>query len=341
MSGADFAARHDTAEMTMSEPTAKPNTSTVRRAAPAVAALALIFAIDWFTPADIPFGPWYLLPVALAAWSLGAWPTAAIVGIATLARTVVLAHHFAGDGFAIYSVDLAITLLAHAGTAVGVARWRRVLARLAADANAFSTQARDAQRRIAFQWSIRRAVPSDIDAILELVVAGARDGDLDKAALDPARQQVLRAAYLQGIETGSGTRHTWAGGKAVIPAEFWVSHLNGALAGYFMVVGLDDKGGSERELHAIATATAYRGMGLGSAMVDFFCAHYHGRSQFAACMPGGHMHRMLTQRGFRRVAATNEGHVIVRRPEWLRHGTQEAGAKLGFVPVDDSMLEPA
>lgn len=328
----------------MTIPTKHSASGTVRRAGLAsacVLSLALVFAVDWLTPPTVPFGPYYLIPVALAAWNFGAAPTGLMVLVASVARTLVLGRHHPMDGYAIYAVDIATTLAACAASAILLMRLRRTLHRLAAHAEELRQEARKAERRFKLQRSIRRAVPSDVDAIVALTVVGARTGDLTKDALDPTYQQALRVSHLHCIEHGAERRHTWTGAEAVVPVDIWVAHLNGKLAGYFKVMGLDDQSGSARELHAVATAAGYRGLGLGSAMVDFFCAHYHGRRQFAACMPDGRMHRMLTQRGFRHFANTNEGYVIVERPEWLRQGEDEPKTKLGFMPVGDSVLEPA
>ena len=82
-----------------------------------------------------------------------------------------------------------------------------------------------------------------------------------------------------------------------------------------MAAGLDGKQGPERELHAIVTARAFRGSGVGTAMVDFFCSHYYGRKVYAACMPDSRMRQMLKRRGFYRYVDTKEGYVIVERVE--------------------------
>jgi ribosomal protein S18 acetylase RimI-like enzyme len=94
--------------------------------------------------------------------------------------------------------------------------------------------------------------------------------------------------------------------------------VNGEIAGFFMVMGLDGKGGPERELHTIVTAVDHRGSGVATAMVDFFCSHYYGRKLYAAVMPQGTIYHMLKRRGFFHHEATKEGYCILERVEWPR-----------------------
>lgn len=308
----------------------------IRRAAPAVAALAtlaLVFAVDWFTPAAVPFGPWYLIPVALAAWYLGLVPAAVMVALATVARLAVLGREFALHGPALFAVDLAITLAMHAAAAIVLLRLRRTLEQSRAASDALRAQAKQAERRLALEWSIRRAVAADVDAIVALAALGAETGDVSGEPLAPEQQQAMRAGYAAAIQRGADARLTWQQTRAVVPVEFWVSHVDGKIAGYFMMIGLDDQGGSERELHVVVTGAAHRGTGLGAAMVDFCCAHYAGRRLYATCMPDGRMHRMLARRGFGPYATTSTGYVIVARAEWVPRREQEPEAGPRFAPA--------
>jgi ribosomal protein S18 acetylase RimI-like enzyme len=92
-----------------------------------------------------------------------------------------------------------------------------------------------------------------------------------------------------------------------------VCEINAQLAGFFMVTGLNDQTGMERELHAVATSKQYRGLGIGSVLVDFFCDHYYGRKLYAAVMPDSQMYTMLKRRGFYLYANSSTGYIVVER----------------------------
>jgi ribosomal protein S18 acetylase RimI-like enzyme len=177
--------------------------------------------------------------------------------------------------------------------------------RLATHASLVRSNARQERRRRALESTIRRAVPDDVDAIVRLVSVGAESGAFDQKVFDSEKLIALASHFRSGIADGRAIRDVWNGGQTSVPIEFWVSVINGNVAGFFMVLGLDQNKGAERELHAIAVDQAYRGLGVGSAMVDFFCSHYAQRRLFVLCKPDTVMMGMLKRRNFVVGAQTN------------------------------------
>jgi len=282
----------------------------------ACALLFLIFGIDLAIPPMLPLGPYYLLPIALAAWCLGGGATIFFIVMSSLARTYGLSGLFPSYAVAYFASDMVLSILIYSLVAFLVIRLGWAYRLLAQHADSLETQVRHARQRERLESSIRRAVPSDVDAIVELAAFGAQDGDFSKDVTTAVRQEALRTAYMDNIRQGNGPRATWFGERAVVPIELWVVDINGKIAGFFMVMGLDSKQGTERELHAIATSKEYQGLGVGTAMVDFFCSHYYGRRLYVACMPNSRMREMLKRRGFYHFADSKEGYVIVERVEW-------------------------
>ncbi|NEX64642.1 GNAT family N-acetyltransferase [Noviherbaspirillum galbum] len=275
-----------------------------------------IFSLDHLTGPLIPFGPYYFLPIGVAAWFLGLPSTMAFVVLSSLGRTYIFGHLFPSGDWHYYVWDLLSSLLIYAAFAMLLRRLKSVNHAIGLHASQLESQMRVARHRRRLEDSIRRAVPPDLDMILDLMVAGATTGDLTPDVVDNVRQQASQDLYVKAIRQGNVPRRTWTNQQAEVPVELWVCDLNGKLAGLFMVMGLDREKDTERELHAIVTAQEFRGLGIGTAMVDFFCSHYYGRRLYAACKPGSAMYQMLKRRGFFHYADTNEGYEIVERVEW-------------------------
>jgi ribosomal protein S18 acetylase RimI-like enzyme len=278
--------------------------------------LVVVFELDWLASPRVPFGPYYLLPIALAAWCVRGRFTAFMVVAASLARTLVLCRQVPPHLMLYFTADIISSLCVYAGVASLLGRLKQAYHLLAEEAGTLTEKVEQAEKRRWLDASIRRAVLADVDHIVELAALGGADGDLSKDVTTTVRQAMLRGVYADSIRQGTVARPLWSGGQAVVPVEFWVSQINGQIAGFLMVMGLDGSQGAERELHAIVTAKDYRGVGVGTAMVDWFCSHYYGRKLFAAVMPDSKMHRMLKRRGFFRYAEAKEGYVIVERVEW-------------------------
>jgi GNAT superfamily N-acetyltransferase len=280
--------------------------------------LVVIFELDWLASARLPFGAYYLLPIALAAWCLPGRFTSFMVVAASLARTIVLSRLFPAHPVLYFTADIISSLCVYAGVAYLLGRLKQAYHLLAEEAGTLTVKVEQAERRLWLDASIRRAVLDDVDHIVALAALGGAEGDLSKDVTTTVRQAALRGMYADSIRQGTGMRPTWHGEQAVVPIEFWVSQINGQIAGFFMVLGLDDRQGPERELHAIVTAKDYRGVGVGTAMVNWFCSHYYGRKLYAATMPESTMHRMLKRRGFFPYADMKEGYEILERVEWPR-----------------------
>jgi GNAT superfamily N-acetyltransferase len=241
-----------------------------------------------------------------------------MVVAASIARSLVLSRLFPAHPVLYFTVDIVSSLCVYTGVAYLLGRLKQAYQLLAEEAGMLTVKVEQAERRLWLDASIRRAVLDDVDQIVALTALGGAEGDLSKDVTTTVRQAALRGVYADSIRQGTGRRPTWTGDQAVVPVEFWVSQINGQIAGYFMVVGLDGRQGPERELHAIVTAKDYRGVGVGTAMVNWFCSHYYGRKLYAAVMPESKMHRMLKRRGFFRFTDAKEGYVIVERVEWPR-----------------------
>jgi ribosomal protein S18 acetylase RimI-like enzyme len=272
---------------------------------------AVIFWLDWHCWPRVPFGAYYLIPIVLAAWRLPVYFTGFLILATSIARTTVMSRLFLSHPILYYAADVASFTCIYAGAAYLLSHLKQVYRMLADEAQVLATKVEQGERRSWLDASIRRAVSDDVERIVQLVTLGGEDGDLSKDLTHVDRQAMLRSLYADILRLGVGPRTTWTGPKAVVPVEFWVSQINGEIAGFFMVMGLDDKGGPERELHTIVTAADFRGSGVATAMVNFFCSHYYGRKLYAAVMPQGTMHHMLKRRGFFHHVDTQEGYSIL------------------------------
>ncbi|GEM_PF-1602681 len=295
----------------------RPASRSLSRTAAIFVATALIeiavFLFDDFKGPLISAAPYYFIPIGIAVWYLNLPLAALFVAASALAREYVFSRAYPHNSWLPYATDLVSSGLIFSTVAALLAWQRRSQRLLVEQARELEVRAQHAEHQRQVESRIRRAVLEDVPAIVELAVYGASDGDLSKEVLAAERQQALQASYNESILSGMGERPTWSGGKARVPLELWVYELDGKIVGFFMILGLDQQAATARELHAVAIDKAYRGAGVGTAMVDFFCSHYYGRRLYAACMPGSRMHGMLQHRGFFHHADAMEGYVIVER----------------------------
>jgi ribosomal protein S18 acetylase RimI-like enzyme len=265
---------------------------------------AVIFLLDVDTGASISYSPYLSAPTALAAWFLGPYATLAFVVLSALARAYDYSlRQTAGEPLWMLGYAVLQSAVFYAIVAVLVRQVRQLVDHLAHHASHLQHIARSERHQRFMAASIRRALPEDVDDIIRITITGSASGGFDQVVQDTVRQAALAQHFKHGITEGTALRDLWGGGKSNVPIDFWVSIINGKAAGYMMILGMDASKSSQRELHAVAVDAAFRGLGIGSALVDFFCDHYAERRLFSACKPGVTMEGMLVRRGFRPLEA--------------------------------------
>jgi ribosomal protein S18 acetylase RimI-like enzyme len=277
--------------------------------------LLAIFGLDKLSAPHIPFGPYYVLPVALAAWKLSRRYTLTLAIVTSLARVLVISASFPPNAFEYFVADLLTSLLVYIGVALLVLRLRDAYAMLSLHAAKLGEAVRMAENRARLNANIRRAVPTDTDGIVAIVAAPENDAFAEGVQQNEQRA-ILNGLYTEAIALGRGPRDTWTGANVVVPVEFWVLELGGKIAAFSMVMGMHGPQGLERELHALAVDKTFLGLGVGSVMTDFFCMHYQGRNLYAACLPGSRMGEMLKRRGFSLCGHSKQKYELLER---LKH----------------------
>ena len=274
--------------------------------------LAVFFLLDVGSGPAISFGLFYTVSVVLVAWRLGLGATVLAVLGASLARVAdfyLTRHH---DGALMLAYDLLQSAAGYGLVALLVWQARALFERTARHARNFQRQARRERHRRRLESTIRRAVVADVPGIIQLTNTGGEDGAFDQNVMDAVHQAALSKTFSQGIISGAARRDVWSGGQTVVPIEFWVSEIDGRLAAYMMVMGVDGNKGPERELHAVAVAPPHRGSGLGSAMVNFFCNSYQHRRLVVASKTGSQMMQMLQRRSFHYLASDKGYDIMIR-----------------------------
>lgn len=273
----------------------------------------LLYCLDEFIGPHSFYAPFYVFPVAFSAALLSRRLTVCFVVLSSFARAQVFSQFFQAGSLLMLAFDIVQSILLYGAIAAMVMALRSMHQRLLRYAEYLRANIRQLRQQRRNRASIRRALPEDADDIMRLAVNGAQNGDLSEDITNAVLQRTLATAFRQGIIEGQTIRHIWAGGEQKVPVEFWVSIINGRIAGFFMLYGVDNQQGSERELHAMVVADDYRGLGIGAAMADFFCMHFKNRRLFAACKLGSTMMKMLTRRGFSLYCATENDYVIIER----------------------------
>ncbi|MRW85117.1 GNAT family N-acetyltransferase [Pseudoduganella sp. FT26W] len=274
--------------------------------------LCLLFLLDIGSGTSISFSPFYTLPVVLVAWRLGRGATTLAVLGASAARVADFYLSRQHDSATMLVYDLLQSAAGYGLVALLAWEGRMLVERTARHAQNFRRKVRRERHQRRLKASIRRAVVDDVPTIIQLTNSGGESGAFDQTVMDAVRQAALTATFSQGIIDGAATRDLWSGGQSTVPIEFWVSELDGQVAAYMMVLGVDGNKGPERELHAVAVAPAFRGSGIGSAMVNFFCTVYQQRRLVAASKAGSQMADMLARRSFQTVA-NDKGYQIMAR----------------------------
>lgn len=275
---------------------------------------ALIFLVDLDTGAGISFAPFLVAPTALAAWLLGRRGALLFVALSSAARVYDYAttrglHD--GPALLLYELLQSAALYGLAALLALYLRGRRDA--LLRHARRVRAAARRERHRRLLDSAIRRAVPEDVAAIIRLTTSGGESGGFDQSVTDSVRQATLTATFTAGIVDGAALRDLWTGGTGRVPIEFWVCEIDARVVSYMMILGVDEQKGMQRELHAMVVEDSYRGHGVGSRMVDFFCTHYKHRRLVSACRDGSAMLHMLTRRGFVQLSRSDQGYLILGR----------------------------
>lgn len=275
---------------------------------------ALIFLLDIDTGSGISFAPFLVAPTALAAWFLGRRAALLFVVLSSVARVVdyalMRARH---ENSYLLVYDLLQSAALYGLVALLVLYLRSQVDALRRHASKIRDTARRERHRRMLDSAIRRAVPEDVEAIIRLTTSGGESGGFDQSVTDTVRQATLTATFTAGIVDGAALRDMWTGGQSTVPIEFWVCEIDGRVVSYMMILGVDAQKGMERELHAMVVEDSCRGRGVGSQMVDFFCAHYKHRRLLSACRDGSAMMQMLNRRGFSLIARSDQGYQILAR----------------------------
>jgi len=275
---------------------------------------ALIFLLDVDTGAGISFSPFLVAPTALAAWLLGRRSALLFVVLSSMARVYDYAttrgQH---DGPLLLAYELLQSAALYGLVALLVLYLRGRRDALLRHARKVRDAARRERHRRILDSAIRRAIPEDVAAIIRLTNSGGESGGFDQAVTDSVRQATLAATFTAGIVDGAALRDLWSGGQSTVPIEFWVCEIDAKVVSYMMILGVDGQKSMQRELHAMVVEDSYRGRGVGSLMVDFFCTHYKHRRLLSACRDGSAMLHMLTRRGFALLTHSEQGYAILAR----------------------------
>lgn len=148
------------------------------------------------------------------------------------------------------------------------------------------------------QNQIVRALPSDVESVVQLMVEGATDRRFDASLLTETRRNEVTSLLDLLLRSGLAQRVTLQGTTEVTPQELWVYRDSGRAVGFALVQGMNDKGSPDRELHALAVQPEYRGKGIGSAFLQMFCRQFSGRNLYLQCKPDSLMIQMATKNGF-------------------------------------------
>jgi len=273
----------------------------------------VIFAIDLHTDPMISVGPFYLIPIFISAWFLRRQSTYLLITAAVIACVYGFRMIFPATDYFLYGYNLILTGIAFSLFEMLVWQYKHLVVRLVKHAHYVEGRYSNARRWRRLDTTIHRAIPEEAEEIVRLLVAGANEGKFDAALLTPERQhafaQLTKAAIIHGI----GVRGLWAGGTASVPCEYWVSVIDGRVAGVMMILAIDGKEQAERELHAIAVSEPYRGLGIGSTLIDFYCTHFKGRRLLVPCQPHSKIGPMIERRGFRKCGTSSDGYVFMEK----------------------------
>ena len=229
-----------------------------------------VFSADLEANASVSFAPLYSLIVLTSAWLLKLRFSIVVVLTSVILRVYGLRDNFQEIIPFHYLENIIITCASYAIFTLLIYRNKRLIVRLRRHATRVSNRRKLLAQRTRLTAAIRRALPEDSDKIVELVVLGVNSGAFSEGTLEPQRLKELSPLFKEAIITGQALRDLWQGGTTIVANEYWVVSLNQKIVASMMVIGIDQNDQLGRELHMIAVANEYRGLGIGSCLVDFY-----------------------------------------------------------------------
>lgn len=163
---------------------------------------------------------------------------------------------------------------------------------------------------------MRHGRPEDIDFVLGLVRAGARDGHYAPWMQEPAHLEALRAALTQVVEHGGMARQSERGIE-IVKAVLVISEA-GNLGRIAFLLAAEKMPGSEDtdvELYKCSVARPFRGQGIGTRLITSFVSGYPKQVRFfARCYPKStFMVAILRSVGFNQTGTTSQGTLLLER----------------------------
>jgi ribosomal protein S18 acetylase RimI-like enzyme len=277
-----------------------------------LAAEGAIFWLDIITGPLISFSPYYIIIIALSTWFIGRSIAILFIILSSLLRVYVFSS-ILPESFYYYAYDIFQSILVYSTFEILITKIKNLIERLSVRTDLLESRVSHLDTRNRLDATIRRATPEDINGIMVLANSAAKSGVLDINIETPERQKDLATQFRKWIEDGYFVRRKWNGEEAEVTFELWVSIMNNEFAGFSMITGIDGKLDIKRELHLIVIGEAFRGMGLGSAMLDFFCKHYANHQLFVASRPRSRMWEMLMKRRFTKFSNATHGYIIFSR----------------------------
>jgi ribosomal protein S18 acetylase RimI-like enzyme len=273
-------------------------------------------AISWLgilTGPLISFAPFYIIIIALSTWYIGNKTAYLFIMLSSFARVYVF-DQLAPESNYYYAYEIFQSIFIYSIFEVLVSKIKALIEKLSLNTTLLENRVRYFDKKDKLEATIRRATPKDINGIILLADVAAKSGVLDAGMIKtPEQRQDLSLNFRKWIEDGHFVRSKWNGEKSEVIFELWVSILKNECVGICMIIGVDDKIDIKRELHLLVVKDEFRGIGLGSAMLDFFCKHYANHQLFVACKPGSMMLEMLMRRRFIKFSnATHQYRIYVQ-----------------------------
>lgn len=160
---------------------------------------------------------------------------------------------------------------------------------------------------------IKPAQADELGFVADLIAKYVSQGHFSSVHQGAAGQQNLIASFASTCKNGKLSRCTYRGIETV-PAEIWLCGRSENVEGFLIAAGIDNKGGSDRELYMVAVAPESLGQGIGKFLTDFFCDRFAEHTLHGQCYPASQqMQQMFLRRGFIQYGKTNGGNFLFLR----------------------------